>query len=115
LKVTSTPSASVDLSHYPNHDHFTLHVGMRKHLLQTHCAETRAAAADSCNLLGLITRDRRTHFVEAVELLADSPILLRQTSSRRPAAARPAPLTVVESGTNASDADMGFERFVKRF
>jgi hypothetical protein len=76
-----------DLSHYPNHDDFTLRVGARKHPLRPHSAETRSAAGASNALLGRIHPDRLTHFVEGVELPADAPVMLRVTSSKLPAAA----------------------------
>jgi hypothetical protein len=77
-----------DLSHYPDHNDLTLHVGVRRHALKPHRDETRAAAAASSDLLRLIPGHRLTHFVEAVELPADAPILLRVTSAKRPAAAK---------------------------
>lgn len=87
-RPVETKHLHFDLSHYATHDAFSLHVGTRKHALQPHTEETRAAAAASSKLLGLIAPDCLTHFVgEGIELPADVSIMLRVTSPRRPAAA----------------------------
>ena len=80
-----------DLSHYSNHNDFTLHAGSAKHVLQRHTKETLAQFAPSSMLLRLIHESqphRLTHFVDkVVELPADVPIMLRMTSDQRPAGA----------------------------
>ena len=53
-RLKETKALHFDLSHYPNHDDFTLHVGVRKHPLRAHSHETRAAATGSSRLLGLV-------------------------------------------------------------
>jgi hypothetical protein len=78
-----------DLSHYPSHDNFTLHAGAIKHEVKRHTSETRALLAKQKGLLGLIQPTRLTHYVEAgVELPADTPIMLRLTSAKRPEGAK---------------------------
>ena len=76
-----------DLSHYPNHDDLTLHVGVVTHKVHSHTDESRAQVAKPGGLLGLIHPTRLTHFVKGVELPADVPIMLRLTSAKRPAGA----------------------------
>jgi hypothetical protein len=88
-RLTETKYLHFDLSHYPSHDNFTLHAGAIKHQVKRHTCETRALLAKQKGLLGLIQPARLTHYVEAgVELPADTPIMLRLTSARRPEGAK---------------------------
>jgi hypothetical protein len=78
-----------DLSHYPNHDDFTLHVGTVEHKVKFHDDETRAQFASAQGLLALIQPARLTHYVEnKVELPAGVPVMLRLTSAKRPGGAK---------------------------
>jgi hypothetical protein len=83
-RVTELRTLHFALPYLTGDEPVSLHVGTRRHPLQPHTEQTRAAARDRNGSLRLIPDDELTHVVEDVELPSDQAQLLFVTTPPAP-------------------------------